>query len=192
MKVAVGCDHGGFHLKQTVLDTLRDLGVEFDDLGTYSDGSVDYPEFGKKVATGVAAGRYDRGILICGTGLGMCITANKVAGVRAVTAHDVFSAEMSRRHNNANVLTMGERVVGPGVARQVVEVWIKTDFEGGRHARRVDQMNALDAVRDHGDGAHGTAADAVSYLSATSSGDGGSDKPSEQALAADVAGGGGC
>lgn len=192
MKVAVGCDHGGFHLKQTVLDTLRDMGVEFDDLGTYSDSSVDYPEFGKKVATGVAEGKYDRGILICGTGLGMCITANKVPGVRAVTAHDVFSAEMSRRHNNANVLTMGERVVGPGVARQVVEAWIKTDFEGGRHARRVDQMNALDAVRDHGDSAHGTASDSVSYLSATSSGDSGSEQPTERAMPADVAGGRGC
>lgn len=147
MKVAVGCDHGGFHLKQTVLETLSDLGIDYDDLGTYDDKSVDYPEFGEKVASGVADGRYDRGILICGTGLGMCITANKVAGVRAVTAHDEFSAEMSRRHNNANVLTMGERVVGPGLARKVVEVWLQTEFEGGRHARRVDQLNQLDAQR---------------------------------------------
>lgn len=147
MKVAVGCDHGGFHLKQTVLETLNELGIEYDDMGTYNDTSVDYPEFGKKVAVAVAKGQYDRGILICGTGLGMCITANKVSGVRAVTAHDVFSAEMSRRHNNANVLTMGERVVGPGVAKQVTEVWLTTEFEGGRHARRVDQMNELDATR---------------------------------------------
>lgn len=151
MKIAIGCDHAGFRLKQALLPKLQELGVEYDDLGTYDEASVDYPDFGLKVAAAVADGQYDRGILVCGTGLGMCITANKVPGVRAVTAHDVFSAEMSRRHNNANVLTMGERVVGPGIAAQVLEVWLASEFEGGRHGRRVDKMNRLDAERSRSD-----------------------------------------
>lgn len=145
MKVAIGSDHAGFHLKEELKKTLDDLGVTYEDMGTNAMSSVDYPDYAEKVARAVADGTVDRGILCCGTGLGMCITANKVHGVRAVTAHDVFSAEMSRRHNNANVLTMGERVVGPGIADQVLRVWINTEFEaGGRHEARVNKMIALD------------------------------------------------
>lgn len=144
MKIAIASDHAGFRLKQLLLDTLKELQVEFDDLGTFDEQSVDYPDYGKKVAQGVAEGKYERGVLICGTGLGMAITANKVRGVRAITAHDVFSAKMSRMHNDANVLTMGERVVGPGLAAEVLKAWLETEFEGGRHQRRVDKMNALE------------------------------------------------
>lgn len=144
MKIAIASDHAGFHLKTELLGTLREMGVEFDDLGTFDDKSVDYPDYGKKVAEGVAQGHYERGVLICGTGLGMAITANKVRGIRAITAHDVFSAKMSRMHNDANVLTMGERVVGVGLAAEVLRAWLETEFEGGRHQRRVDKMNALE------------------------------------------------
>lgn len=144
MRVAIGSDHAGFHLKEQLKQTLDDLQVPYEDLGTDQPTSVDYPDYALKVATAVATGQFDRGILCCGTGLGMCITANKVHGIRAVTAHDVFSAEMSRRHNNANVLTMGERVVGPGIADQVLRVWLNTAFEGGRHGTRVDKITAID------------------------------------------------
>jgi ribose 5-phosphate isomerase B len=134
-----------------MVETLKELGVTYDDFGTYDESSVDYPDYGLKVAQAVASGAYDRGVLICGSGLGMCITANKVPGIRAVTAHDVYSAEMSRRHNDANVLTMGERVVGVGVAEQVLKAWLAAEFEGGRHARRVDKMNQLDRKRSPAD-----------------------------------------
>lgn len=144
MKVAIASDHAGFRLKQELLGTLKELNVDFDDLGTFDEQSVDYPDYGKRVAEGVAKGQYDRGVLVCGTGLGMAITANKVRGVRAITAHDVFSAKMSRMHNDANVLTMGERVVGPGLAAEVLTAWLATEFEGGRHQRRVDKMTALE------------------------------------------------
>lgn len=147
MKVAIASDHAGFRLKQSLTHTLDELHVPYEDLGTFDEHSVDYPDYGLKVATGVANGVFDRGVLICGTGLGMCITANKVPGVRAITAHDVFSARMSRAHNDANVLTMGERVVGEGVAADVLKAWLATEFEGGRHAGRVDKMKAIE--REH-------------------------------------------
>jgi ribose 5-phosphate isomerase B len=145
MRIAIASDHAGFRLKQQLLPVLDKLNVEYEDFGTFDETSVDYPDYGVKVAKGVADGKFDRGVLICGTGLGMAITANKVPGVRAVTAHDVFSAQMSRRHNDANVLTMGERVVGPGVAAQVLEAWLTTEFEGGRHATRVEKMKQIEA-----------------------------------------------
>jgi ribose 5-phosphate isomerase B len=147
VKVAIASDHAGFRLKQFLKGTLDALDVSYDDLGTFDEQSVDYPDYGLKVATAVAAGEYDRGVLVCGTGLGMCITANKVPGVRAVTAHDVFSARMSRAHNDANVLTMGERIVGEGVAADVLQAWLRAEFEGGRHAKRVDKMMQIE--RDH-------------------------------------------
>lgn len=118
--------------------------MAFDDLGCYEETSVDYPDYAVKVARAVAAGEYDRGVLICGTGLGMCITANKVPGIRAVTAHDTFSAAMSRAHNDANVLTMGERVIGPGLAAEVLKVWLTTGFMGGRHGQRVEKIQAVE------------------------------------------------
>lgn len=150
MKIAIASDHAGYRLKEALKQTLEELGMEFDDLGPYDESSVDYPDYALKVATAVAAGTYDRGVLVCGTGLGMAISANKVHGVRAVTVHDEFSARMSRLHNDANVLTMGERVVGPGVAADVLRVWLQTQFEGGRHGRRVDKMNAIDTPRNAG------------------------------------------
>ncbi|MCL6636941.1 MAG: ribose 5-phosphate isomerase B [Alicyclobacillus sp.] len=144
MNIALASDHAGYRLKELLKPTLDKLGVTYDDLGTFDEQSVDYPDYGRQVAEGVASGRYQRGVLICGTGLGMCITANKVPGVRAVTAHDVFSARMSRLHNDANVLTMGERVIGPGLAAEVLKVWLSTEFEGGRHAARVEKMRRIE------------------------------------------------
>jgi ribose 5-phosphate isomerase B len=149
MKIAIASDHGGFRLKEMLKPTLEELQLTYEDLGTFSEESVDYPDYGRKVAEGVANGTYDRGILICGTGLGMAISANKVPGVRAVTTHDVFSAQMSRAHNNSNVLTMGERVVGPGLAAEVLKAWLDTDFEGGRHARRVDKISQIEQAYRH-------------------------------------------
>ncbi|MCL6632991.1 MAG: ribose 5-phosphate isomerase B [Alicyclobacillus herbarius] len=148
MKIAIASDHAGFRLKKELLPVLDEMGIAYDDLGTVDEQSVDYPDYALKVATGVARGEYERGVLVCGTGLGMCISANKVDGIRAVTAHDTFSAEMARRHNNANVLTMGERVVGPGLAAKILRIFLTTEFEGGRHARRVDKMSEIE--RTHG------------------------------------------
>lgn len=144
MKVAIGCDHGGFHLKETIKDVLKDMQIEFTDFGTYSTESVDYPDIAAPVANAVAAGEYDRGILICGTGIGIGIAANKVDGIRAALCHDTFSAHASREHNNANILTMGERVIGPGLATDIVKIWLTTDFAGGRHERRVAKIADLE------------------------------------------------
>ena len=139
MKVAVGCDHAGFPLKETVIAALRKLGAEVVDFGTHSLESVDYPDFGERVGRAVASGEVDRGVVICGTGIGVSIAANKVPGVRAALCHDVYSARMSRAHNDANVLAMGARVIGPGLAEAIVEAWLTTSFEGGRHARACGQ-----------------------------------------------------
>jgi len=142
--VAVACDHGGFDLKATVMAVLQALGHEVEDLGTYDRSSCDYPDYAQKVAEGVASGTYDRGVLICGTGIGMSIAANKVAGVRAALCNEVYSARMARAHNDANVLCLGARVVGPGVAEEIVRAFFTTEHEGGRHARRVDKIRLLE------------------------------------------------
>lgn len=144
MKVAVGCDHGGFHLKEAIKSLLEKQGIEYKDFGTYSTDSMDYPDVAKPLAEAVAAGEFDRGILTCGTGIGIGIAANKVKGVRAALCHDTFSAHASRQHNNANVLTMGERVIGQGLALDIVDIWLHTEFEGGRHAKRVDKISAIE------------------------------------------------
>lgn len=144
MKVAIGCDHGGFHLKETIKEVLKDMEIDFTDFGTHSTESVDYPDIAAPVANAVAAGEYDRGILICGTGIGIGIAANKVDGIRAALCHDTFSARASREHNNANILTMGERVIGPGLATDIVKIWLTTDFAGGRHERRVAKIADLE------------------------------------------------
>ena len=141
MKIAVGCDHGGFELKQAVMQFLQDNGYEYQDFGTYDTQSCDYPDVAVPVAKAVAAGEYDRGILICGTGIGIGIEANKVAGIRAALCHDTFSAHASREHNNANILTMGQRVIGQGLALDIVNIWLTTQFEGGRHQRRIDKIH---------------------------------------------------
>ena len=142
--IAIGCDHGGFALKQEIMAHLRERGLEFQDFGTYSAESCDYPEFGAAVARAVAAGTCERGILICGTGIGISISANKIHGIRAALCGDCFSAEMTRRHNDANIVALGARVVGPGLALKIVDTFLDTPFEGGRHARRVEKMMALE------------------------------------------------
>lgn len=140
MKVALASDHGGKRLKQEIAGLLQDLGVAYEDFGCDCEGSVDYPDYALPVAEKVAKGEFDRAILICGTGIGMCISANKVKGIRCALVHDVFSAKATRAHNDSNVLAMGERVIGPGVACEIVKEWLGTPFEGGRHARRIEKI----------------------------------------------------
>ncbi|WP_035294015.1 ribose 5-phosphate isomerase B [Clostridium sp. KNHs214] len=144
MRIAIGSDHGGFNLKNDVIKHLKGKGIEVKDFGTNSTESCDYPEFAEKVATEVVAKNFDLGILICGTGIGIGIAANKVPGVRAALCSDTFSAHACREHNNANILTMGERVVGKGLALDIVDAFISTDFQGGRHERRVAQISDLE------------------------------------------------
>jgi len=144
LRLAVGCDHGGFKLKEEIIKMLQDKGYEFKDFGTFSEVSVDYPDIALEVARAVQDGTYDRGILICGTGVGIGIAANKLAGIRAALCHDTFTARASREHNDANILTMGERVIGPGLAKDVVNIWLETDFAGGRHTRRIEKIAGIE------------------------------------------------
>lgn len=148
MRILIGCDHAGFRLKEDLKGYIASLGHEVEDYGVYEDTPSDYPDIAFRVAEDVARGKGDRGILICGTGVGMSIAANKVRGVRAALCHDVFSARASREHNNANVLTMGERVIGVGLAREIVKVWLESDFQGDRHARRVAKICAYEERED--------------------------------------------
>ncbi|MFC1827922.1 ribose 5-phosphate isomerase B [Thermodesulfobacteriota bacterium] len=140
MKVAVGCDHGGLDLKYIVISVLKDLGHEIDDQGCNSSESVDYPNFAKAISSLVNDGKCERGILICGTGIGMSMAANRIPGIRAALCHEMFSAMMSREHNDANILCLGARVIGQGLAAEVVRTWMTTDFAGGRHQRRIDMF----------------------------------------------------
>lgn len=144
MKIAIGCDHGGYELKEALKAYIEGRGAEVLDFGTYSSESVDYPVYGQKVAESVSQKEADLGILICGTGLGMSYVANKVKGIRCACVSDVFSAEMARLHNDANVLAMGARVVGLGLATKIAETFLGTEFEGGRHQRRVDMITAVE------------------------------------------------
>ncbi|WP_054951181.1 ribose 5-phosphate isomerase B [Numidum massiliense] len=150
MKVVIGSDHGGYHLKQEIKAVLADLEVEVEDVGCDCTDSVDYPDFALPVAQKVAAGEADRGILVCGTGIGMSISANKVKGIRCAVVSDPYSARMSREHNDANVLALGERVVGPGLAHDIVKTWMETPFAAGRHERRLCKISDIEAV-DGGD-----------------------------------------
>ena len=139
--LALGCDHGGFPLMKEVIDYLEKNGIEYKNFGTYSDASVDYPEYGKAVANAVAAGECEQGILICGTGIGISITANKVKGIRCALCGDVFSAKATREHNDANILAMGARVTGPGLALEIVKAFLETPFSNDeRHIRRINQI----------------------------------------------------
>ena len=139
--IAIGCDHGGFGLKKEIMAHLEKQGYEYKDFGTYSEASCDYPQYAKAVAKAVASGECDRGILICGTGIGVSITANKVRGIRAALCSDCFSAEATRQHNNANVLCMGARVTGPGLALKIVDTFLTTPFSNDeRHIRRINQI----------------------------------------------------
>lgn len=137
MKIVIASDHGGVNLKKTIAETLAKKGMDITDYGPDSDESVDYPDYAKPVSQKVADGEFDRGILVCGTGIGMSITANKTKGIRCALVHDSFSAKATRQHNNTNMLAMGERVIGSGLADDIVDIWLNTEYEGGRHERRV-------------------------------------------------------
>ena len=143
MKIALGSDHAGFELKEDLRAFLAEMKIEALDLGTYSEDSVDYPDVAVKVAEKVARGEVERGLLICGTGIGMSIVANRFPGVRAALCHDLCTARVSREHNNANILAMGGRVTGKGLAREMLKVFLETEFQGGRHERRVNKIAAL-------------------------------------------------
>ena len=145
MRVAIGSDHAGYDLKQHLIGVLRGLGHQVDDQGTHSTESVDYPEICAGVARTVVNGGADRGIVLGGSGQGEQIAANKVRGARAALCNDLYTARMSREHNDANVLAMGGRIVAPGLADEIVALWLDTAFEGGRHQRRVDQISAIEA-----------------------------------------------
>ncbi len=145
MKLAIGCDHGGFELKEEILRFLNTIdNIAVSDFGPAGKESVDYPDFAQKVSEAVSNGSMDRGILICGTGIGMSIVANRYPNVRAALCHDHFTARMSREHNDANILVMGERVIGKGVALEIVKTWLDTKFAGGRHQKRLDKIRQLE------------------------------------------------
>lgn len=148
MLVGLGSDHGGFHLKEEIKGLLAEMAIPCRDFGVFDTKAVDYPDIAATVAHAVAAGECERGILVCGTGIGVCIAANKVRGIRAALCHDVYSARMAREHNDANILTMGERVIGPGLARMIVATWLSGQFAGGRHARRVGKIIQLEQNGD--------------------------------------------
>ena len=143
MKIALGCDHGGYAMKEDIKKQLEGLGHEVKDCGTYSTESCDYPIFGEAAARAVASGECEYGIVVCTTGIGISIAANKVKGIRCALCGDSYSAEMTRRHNDANVLAMGAGIIGPNLAKKITEVFLTTEFEGGRHARRVGLLDNI-------------------------------------------------
>lgn len=144
MRIALGSDHGGLELKNTIIKHLEDKGFELKDFGTYTTDSCDYPDYALKVAEEVAQKNYDFGILICGTGIGISISANKVPGIRAALCSDTFSAHATREHNNANILAMGERVVGKGLALDIVDAFLNAEFQGGRHEGRINKISEIE------------------------------------------------
>ena len=142
--IIIGCDHAAFAQKERIKNYLIDkAGLQVEDVGTFDESSVDYPDFGIKVAEAVSRGRFDRGILICGTGIGMSMVANRFPHVRAALCNDLFSAKMSKMHNNANILVMGGRVIGDILAREIVDTWLETAFEGGRHQARLEKFDSI-------------------------------------------------
>jgi ribose 5-phosphate isomerase B len=148
MKIAIGSDHRGYETKRRLVSFLQRLGHEVQDMGTDGSDSVDYPDFAFMVAQSVSEGKVDRGILICGTSIGMCIAANKVKGVRAAPCHDSITAEMSRRHNDANVLCLSADLLGEELIERMVRIWLETEFEGGRHARRVEKITRFEGSQN--------------------------------------------
>ena len=144
MQIGVACDHGGFELKEELKPFLKSLGAEPMDMGTFSEESVDYPDFGVLLAEKVSRGELEKGILICGTGIGMSMVANKFPRVRAALANDLYSSRCSREHNDANILIIGGRIVGKELAKEIVKVWLETPFAGGRHKRRLEKIEALE------------------------------------------------
>ena len=143
MKIAIGCDHGGYLLKQDILIWLEENDYDFEDFGCYNTESVDYPVYAEKVARAVASGECEKGIVICTTGIGVSMASNKVKGIRCALCGDSYSAEMTRRHNDANVLAMGAGIIGPNMAKKITEVFLTTAFEDGRHARRVGLLDNI-------------------------------------------------
>lgn len=144
MNIAIGSDHGGYILKEEIKLWLTEKGYKFEDFGAYSLDSCDYPDIAYKVAKAVAEGSCSKGVIVCGTGIGVSIAANKVPGIRAALCHDTFSAKASREHNDANILTMGERVIGRGLALEILEAWLGASFAGGRHQRRLDLIGSIE------------------------------------------------
>lgn len=145
LKIAIASDHGGFQYKEKIIELLQSQNIEYIDFGPLDETSVDYPDYAKPVAESVVNGACDRGILICGTGIGMSIAANKVPGVRCALVHDVFTAQVTREHNNSNILAMGQRVIGEGLMLLIVKTWLEAEFEGGRHQKRIDKVSALES-----------------------------------------------
>jgi len=148
--IAIASDHAGFRMKEEIKKHLIDLGLEVVDLGTFSEEPVDYPDLALKLALGVSSGRFSRGILLCGTGIGMCIAANKVRGIRAALCWNEKVAELSRRHNNSNVLCLGARFIDLREALRIAETWLKTDFDGGRHLRRIEKISRIEELLSRG------------------------------------------
>ena len=142
--IAIGSDHGGFELKEHIKKHLEERGLEYKDFGCYDENSVDYPDIAEKVCNAINSGDADKGILVCGTGIGISIAANKIDGIRAAHCHDVYSAEMTKRHKNANVICMGGRVIGRELAFKIIDAWLDAEFEGGRHQKRIDKIHALE------------------------------------------------
>ncbi len=145
MRIAIGCDHRGLDLKKSIIKLITEMGHSYEDFGSYTAEPVDYPDIAQKVAERVASGDFDRGILICDTGIGMCIAANKVKGIRAALCHDGFSARRARQHTDANILCLGTRETQDTV-REIVEAFLSTEFEGGRHQRRLDKIKAMEEI----------------------------------------------
>ena len=141
--IAAGCDHGGFSLKTLLIEHLTESGHDVLDLGTYTNERVDYPDFADTVAKSVASGEATFGLLVCGSGIGVCMVANKIAGIRAATIHDVTSAHLSREHNDANIICLGERLIGPEVAKEALDIFLKSEFQEGRHLKRVEKINKI-------------------------------------------------
>lgn len=144
MKIGIGSDHGGFELKEYIKEYLDKEGIEYIDYGTNSMDSVDYPDYGKKVSEAVVKKQVDRAIVICGTGIGISIACNKVKGIRCALCGDTYSARMSREHNDANILALGGRVIGRDLAMEIVGIWLKTEFAGGRHGRRIEKISEIE------------------------------------------------
>lgn len=144
MKIAIGCDHTATELKKKIIEFLKVNQCEVEDLGTHGKDSVDYPDFGRSVAAALSEGRADRGVLICGTGIGMSIVANKFPGIRATLCYDIFTGRMSRMHNDSNILVLGSRATSEQLALSITETWLKTEFEGGRHQNRIDKITDME------------------------------------------------
>lgn len=150
LQIGLACDHGGFELKEELKAFLKSIGVDPIDMGTFNEDSVDYPDFGVLVAEKISRGELEKGVLICGTGVGMSIVANKFRGVRAALANDLYSSRFSREHTDANILVIGGRIVGRELAKEIVRVWLETPFAGGRHKRRLEKIEALEREKFKG------------------------------------------